>query len=224
VSIDVERGATSEPDERHSRSLREVDRERARRGYADDQRNTRDGRFLNDLEARSAAHRERAPSGGERVIEEHPAEDLVDGVVTPHVFSHEQQAAIAAENGRCVEPSRLVEYGLSAPERGGDFRNDVHRKSHSVADDATPLDEVVDGSATAHAARSGGQRAASRGEASVEIEGDAGSRVDFDDVAVTVLTRLIIDRICVVIPANLDQEKTLERTSEDNPTRWTVAA
>ena len=35
---------------------------------------------------------------------------------------------------------------------------------------------------------------------------------------------LIIDRICVVIPANLDQEKTLERTSEDNPTRWTVAA
>ena len=40
----------------------------------------------------------------------------------------------------------------------------------------------------------------------------------------TVRLQLIIDRICVVIPANLDQEKTLERTSEDNPTRWTVAA
>ena len=105
---------------------------------------------------------------GSAPLQQHPADDLVDGVVSAHVLGDLDQRAVDGEQAGRMQSARAVEHGLLRPQAIGQARHDRRRYRPGGSDRCEREVEGVGRLASADAARRRRGDVASPGESSVE--------------------------------------------------------
>ena len=86
--------------------------------------------FCDELEAGASADEETTLRSGQACLCRHRANHLVDGIVTTHVLSQDQQVSFRVEESGRVDSSRLFECGLLLTQRP---RKRVERRCAGIA-------------------------------------------------------------------------------------------
>ena len=196
-------GRAGEPHQGHPELLGGVHGERARSGDAGQQRDPRHAGLLGDLEARPGGDQQEAVAQRQPVLEQGPADHLVDRVVPTHVLAHHKQVPLAVHERGRMHPAGAGEDGLAAGElaRGAEDRAGGDRPIPAEGVAAASAHRV-DTLAAAHpAGRTGGevlrdhrQQLRPRGREVHDVVGvlrEAGAVVDHRAVAVAGLADVL---------------------------------
>src|SRR5512135_1726944 len=105
MRVDVEILAAKKSDQRDAALPGKIDRQARRRGHGRDHRDAGNERLLHDLERRASADEQDAVRERQALLNHHPPDDFVDGVVPPDVFSHRLEHALAREEARGMQPA-----------------------------------------------------------------------------------------------------------------------
>src|SRR6202012_873137 len=121
-----------EAHERQPRFGGEVGGQRRRGGHRREQRYAGQYRLLHQLERGPSADQQRAAAERELVVEQRPADDLVDGVVPAHVLAYREQRPGSVEQPRGVQPASGGEHLLRVPQPVRQRRKQRRREKRPV--------------------------------------------------------------------------------------------
>src|SRR5688572_9568985 len=180
-AVDVEAVRLQKPDQRDAELAREFYGERRRRADGRDERHAGHLRFLHELEARAAADDDAASFKRHLATQQRVTDELVERVVPADVLAQRDDLARRVEQARRVQAARLLEDGLlrlqrrrQPPERG------ARHVKLGGADVVLPLHgDGVDRSLAANATA---RRHVEVALEALEVDLDAGTELDADDV------------------------------------------
>src|ERR1700730_1029849 len=93
MCVAVEPPIADEAEQSDTRAARELNREARWGRDAGKEWNSREKRLLDDLERRSAAYKKQRLPQREPACQQHPADELVDGIVPSNVFRTQFETA-----------------------------------------------------------------------------------------------------------------------------------
>src|SRR4051794_30771177 len=115
-TIYVEAIPSQEADQRHPELPGHVHGQAARGGDSAHYGYPRDQALLQDLEAAPPADHHDVVREGQPALQQRPSDELVGGVVPPHVLSESEEVSLLIEERRRVQPARRLKEPLRLPE------------------------------------------------------------------------------------------------------------
>jgi hypothetical protein len=103
MRVNIHRLTAEEADEGLAGIVGEVDGEAAGGGDGGDEGDAGSEGFLNHLEGDAAAEEQDVVIERQEVVHERMTEDLVEGVVTAHIFAGDDEVAFEVKNGAGVQ-------------------------------------------------------------------------------------------------------------------------